>query len=341
MREGDEQMNVQVDAVTSSALQLARKSPDLDHLLIDVVEMAVPRPGPGQVLVEIVAAGVNPSDVKAALGHMPHAIWPRIPGRDFAGIVREGPSQMVGLEIWGGGGELGISQDGSHARWMALDQKAVRPKPANLSMEEAGTVGVPFITASEGLREAGGVQATDVVLVCGGNGKVGQAVIQLATMAGASVYAVEHTAQSLNGHRTRPVELFDSSAQDVAKLILDRTDGRGVDIVFNTVGSPYFEMANKVMAKQARQIFISTFDRAVPFDIFNFFRGRHKYIGIDTLALSSVDGARVFDKLKPKFEDGTLRPFPINPATCYQFADATKAYASVLHGSPDRVLLKP
>jgi hypothetical protein len=95
------------------------------------------------------------------------------------------------------------------------------------------------------------------------------------------------------------------------------------------------------MAKQARQIFISTFDRAVPFDIFNFFRGRHKYIGIDTLALSSVDGARIFDRLKLKFEEGLLKPFPINPATCYSLADAAKAYASVLRGTPDRVLLKP
>ena len=258
---------------------------------------------------EIVAAGVNPSDVKASLGHMPHAVWPRVPGRDFGGIVREGPKSMIGLEIWGGGGELGISQDGSHAKWMVLDQKAVREKPANFSMEEAGSIGVPFITAYEGLREAGGVQPTDVVLVCGGNGKVGQAAIQLATMAGAKVFAVEYNSQPLIGHTNAPVTMLDSSKDDVAAIVREQTGGHGADIVFNTVGSPYFELANKAMAKQARQIFISTFDRAVPFDIFNFFRGRHKYIGIDTLALSSVEGARIFDKLKQKFEEGLLKPF--------------------------------
>ena len=107
------------------------------------------------------------------------------------------------------------------------------------------------------------------------------------------------------------------------------------------MGSAYFEAANKAMAKQARQIFISTFDRAVPFDIFNFFRGSHKYIGIDTLALSSVDGARIFDRLKLKFEEGLLKPFPINPDCCYDLKDAAKAYASVLRGTPERVLLKP
>ena len=334
-------MNIQVDAKIARALRVTEKSPDLDNLRIDVVDVAVPRPGPGQVLVEIVAAGVNPSDVKATLGHMPHAIWPRTPGRDFGGIVREGPSSMIGMEIWGGGGELGITQDGSHAKWMVLDQKAVRAKPANFTMQEAGSIGVPFITAFEGLREAGGVQPTDVVLVCGGNGKVGQAVIQLATMAGAKVFAVEYNEQPLLAHTNAPVEMLNSAKDDVAAIVREKTGGHGADIVFNTVGSPYFEIANNAMAKQARQVFISTFDRAVPFDIFNFFRGRHKYIGIDTLALSSVEGARIFDKLKPKFEEGKLKPFPINPATVYGFADAAKAYASVLRGTSDRVLLVP
>ncbi len=334
-------MNIQANVTTGRALRVSQKSADIDHLLIEVAEIEVPRPGPGQVLVEIVAAGVNPSDVKASLGHMPHAVWPRTPGRDFGGIVREGPSNMVGMEVWGGGGELGITQDGSHSKWMVLDQKAVRAKPKNFSMEEAGSIGVPFITAYEGFREAGGVQATDVVLVCGGNGKVGQAAIQLATLAGAKVFAVEHTEQKLAGHVNASVEMLNGAAQDVAAIVREKTDSHGADIVFNTVGSPYFDVANKAMANQARQIFISTFDRAVPFDIFNFFRGRHKYIGIDTLALSSVDGARIFDKLKPKFEDGSLKPFRINPDSCYGFADASKAYASVLRGTPDRVLLKP
>jgi NADPH:quinone reductase-like Zn-dependent oxidoreductase len=334
-------MNVQSKTVTGKALWVTEKSPDLDNLLIDVIEPAIPQHGPGQVLVEIRAAGVNPSDVKASLGHMPHAVWPRVPGRDFAGVVVDGPAHLIGKEIWGGGGELGITQNGSHAKYMALPQAAVREKPVNFSMEEAGSIGVPFITAFEGLREAGGVQPWDNVLVCGANGKVGQAAIQLATMAGATVFGVEYKPMEFLGHSAQPIEMFDSSSQDVAELVRQKTGGRGADIVFNTVGSPYFEMANKALAKQGRQVFISTFDRAVDFDIFTFFRGRHKFIGIDTLALDSVYGAKIFDVLKPKFEAGVLKPFPINPETVYGFDDAAKAYASVLRATPERVILKP
>lgn len=334
-------MNVQSKTVTGKALWVTEKSPDLDNLLIDVIEPAIPQHGPGQVLVEIRAAGVNPSDVKASLGHMPHAVWPRVPGRDFAGIVVDGPAHLIGKEIWGGGGELGITQNGSHAKYMALPQAAVREKPVNFTMEEAGSIGVPFITAFEGLREAGGVQPWDNVLVCGANGKVGQAAIQLATMAGATVFGVEYKPMEFLGHSAQPIEMFDNSSQDVAELVREKTGGRGADIVFNTVGSPYFEMANKALAKQGRQVFISTFDRAVDFDIFTFFRGRHKFIGIDTLALDSVYGAKIFDVLKPKFEAGVLKPFPINPETVYGFDDAAKAYASVLRATPERVILKP
>ena len=112
-----------------------------------------------------------------------------------------------------------------------------------------------FITAYEGLLEAGGAQPTDVVLVCGGNGKVGQAAIQLATMAGAKVFAVEYNGQPLRGHANGPVTMLNSAVDDVAAVVRDMTGGHGADIVFNTVGSPYFEIANKAMAKQARQIF--------------------------------------------------------------------------------------
>lgn len=322
------------------AVRVTEKSPDLDNIKVEIVTIDPPKISADQVLIEVIAAGVNPSDVKAALGHMPHAIWPRTPGRDFGGIVREGPSELIGKEVWGGGGELGISRDGTHSRWLALDIAAVREKPKNFSMEQAGSTGVPFITAHEGLREAA-MTADDTVLVCAGNGKVGQAVIQLATMAGATVYAVGRNSQGYIGHSCKPIEMLDNSSQDVEQILRDKTDGRGVSLVFNTVGSPYFELANKVMAKQARMVLISTFDRAVPFDIFNFFRGRHKYIGMDTLALNSTYGAGIFDDLKPKFEDGTLQPFPIVEGNCYSLDDAATAYQAVLRGSRDRVLLKP
>src|SRR5206468_10874404 len=108
----------------------------------------------GEVVGGVRAAGVNPWDVKAGLGGMPHAVRPGTAGRDWAGSVVAGPDG-VGREVWGSGGELGIKRDGTHARYLRLRPEAVVAKPSRISLEEAGALGVPFVTAGGGLGRAG------------------------------------------------------------------------------------------------------------------------------------------------------------------------------------------
>src|SRR6266404_2996004 len=334
-------MAVQMNTnIITRAIRVESKSSDVEQLHLCCVDVAL-ETDPFAAVVEIVSAGVNPSDVKAVLGAMPHATWPRTPGRDYAGIVRQGPTELIGKEVWGSGGELGMRRDGTHARHVVVRAGDVRLKPSTVSMREAGAVGVPFITAYEGLRGAGGVERGDVVLVLGGNGKVGQAAIQLAAMSGAHVFAVERTAEPFVGHATGPVDMIDASITDIAAYVRDRTSGRGADIVYNTVGSPYVTAACQAMGHGARHILISTVERAVPFDIFAFYRGRHKFIGIDTLALDSGYGAAVLDTLRPGFESRTLRPFPVLAVNIYPLARAAEAYRAVLAGAQERVVLDP
>lgn len=328
-------------AGTAPALRLHHKANGVEALAPSVEPVAIPVPGPAQCLVEVKASGVNMSDVKAALGHMPYAIWPRTPGRDYAGVVLEGPAHLIGKEVWGSSGELGIRRDGTHTKYLVVSADEIFEKPSTVTLDEAGAIGVPFITAYEGLESAGGVKPTDVVLVLGGNGKVGQAVVQLATRAGARVFAVERTAEPYMGHATGPVDMIDASSQDIAATVRERTGGHGADIVFNTVGSPYFEAACAAMAAEARQLFISTIDRAVPFDIFRFFRGRHRFIGIDSLALNGAACGRILEALRPGFESGALKAFPVHSGATYALADAARAYAEVWNSSRDRIVLRP
>jgi len=324
-----------------NAIRVTEKSETVDAVKLNLATLDMPAATSDTCVVEVRSAGVNPSDVKAVLGLMPHAVWPRTPGRDYGGIVVDGPKSLVGKEVWGSGGELGIRRDGTHARYLQLPIEAVREKPAAVPLLEAGAIGVPFITAYEGLRRAGWPKEGDVVLVFGGNGKVGQATIQLATRAGARVFAVERTAEQYRGHANGPVHMIDASAGNVVEQVRDMTGGHGADIVYNTVGSPYFDQANRAMAIGARQIFISTIDKAVPFDIFSFYRGQHTYVGIDTLALDSIAGARILDELAVGFEDGTLRPFPVHQDYLYTLQNAADAYKAVLTGARERVVIKP
>jgi len=292
------------------------------------LEQAELRRGDDQAVVAIAAAAVNPSDAKAALGLMPHAVWPRTPGRDYAGTVIDGPSDLVGTEVWGSSGELGIRRDGTHATHLVIEVAAIRRKPERLSLAQAGGIGVPFVTAWEGFRRAGLPAAGQTVLVMGANGKVGQAACQIAEWRGARVLGV--------ARRPAPGEI--DAASDVAAEVRAATDGKGADIVFNTVGDPYFQAAHRSLALGGRQILIAAVDRIVQFNIFEFYRGRHTYVGIDTLALTSVDTAEVLDRLAPGFDTGALRPFPVMPCL---LRDAATAYAAVLDGARERYVLVP
>src|SRR5580698_3709429 len=82
--------------------------------------LATPTPAEGELLVEIAAASVNPSDIKNVQGHMHQTTLPRTPGRDFAGTVIAGPADRIGHQVWGTGGDLGFTRDGSHATHLLI-----------------------------------------------------------------------------------------------------------------------------------------------------------------------------------------------------------------------------
>ena len=324
---------------TTRALRVAEKPADVDALKLEAVPQSEPSTPAGHAVVRVQAAGVNPSDVKAALGAMPQAVWPRTPGRDFAGTVVAGPSRWIGREVWGSGGDLGITRDGSHAAYLVLPEAALFERPKAISVTEAGAVGVPFVTAYEGFRRSGMPQAGQTVLVLGANGKVGQAAVQLAAQAGASVIALQRRAAPFEGFACAPVEVIDARNTDVAAKVRELTDGRGADIAYNTVGSAYFEAANQSMAKGATQIFIATQDRAVAFDIFAFYRRMHTFVGIDSLALDCVAASAQLNAMRNGFERGTLQPFRV--ARSFALDAAAAAYQQALSGSADRVVLHP
>src|SRR6201999_3026969 len=152
-------------------VRLLAKADDAASIAPSIEHRALSRTA-NEVLIEVRAAAVNPSDVKAATGLMPYAVFPRTPGRDFAGVVVEGPPEWVGREVFGSSGDLGIRRDGTHATHLVVEAAALVEKPASISMEEAAGIGVPFVTAIEGFRRAGMPTAGDTALIMGLNGKV-------------------------------------------------------------------------------------------------------------------------------------------------------------------------
>jgi NADPH:quinone reductase-like Zn-dependent oxidoreductase len=328
-------------SVDAHVLRLEAKAGDANAVQPQLTTLRLDRDRDEDALVEIAAAGVNPSDVKAAMGMMPYAVFPRTPGRDFAGRVIEGPRELIGVEVFGSSGDLGIRRDGTHASHLVVEAKALVAKPQNMSLQEAAGIGVPFVTAAEGFSRAGFPQSGETVLIMGVNGKVGQAAAQIATWRGARVIGAVRKAEAYEGHSSGPVDIIDSSSRDVADGVRGMTNGHGADIVFNTVGDPYFQAAHKSLAKKGRQILIAAIKPVVEFNIFEFYRGRHTYVGIDTLALSSTETGDVLRNLLPGFESGALKPFAIETSSVYPLAKAGEAYRAVMDSARNRVLFDP
>jgi NADPH:quinone reductase-like Zn-dependent oxidoreductase len=326
--------------VEARCVRLPAKAENVDSIAPVVERRALTR-SLNELLIEIKAAAVNPSDVKAATGLMPYAVFPRTPGRDYAGIVVDGPADWIGRDVFGSSGDLGIRRDGTHASHLVVETEAVVDKPRAIGWEEAAGIGVPFVTAMEGLRRAGMPKPGETVLVMGVNGKVGQAAVQIATWHGAHVIGVVRRHEPYEGHSNAPVEVIDASSTDVAARVRELTAGKGADIVYNTVGDPFFQAAHKSLALRGRQILIAAVDRIVQFNILEFYRGQHTYVGIDTLGLSSVATGAVLRELAPGFAAGHLKPFPIKATAVFPLERAKEAFMAVAGSSRDRVILKP
>ena len=115
-------------AVQARCVRLPAKAADAASIAPVVETQALSR-GENDLLIEVRAAAVNPSDVKAATGLMPYAVFPRTPGRDYAGVVIDGPPGWIGREVFGSSGDLGIRRDGTHATHLVVEADAVVEKP--------------------------------------------------------------------------------------------------------------------------------------------------------------------------------------------------------------------
>src|ERR1700756_4031540 len=156
------------DIVEATCVRLNAKAADVSSIAPAIERQSLSRRA-DEVVVAIEAAGVNPSDVKAATGLMPYAVFPRTPGRDFAGRVIDGPREWIGRSVFGTSGELGIRRDGSHASHLVVEAEALVVKPLEIFQAEEAGIGVPFVTAIEVFRRSGIPKPGEHVLVLGVN----------------------------------------------------------------------------------------------------------------------------------------------------------------------------
>ncbi|GGD70280.1 quinone oxidoreductase family protein [Caballeronia grimmiae] len=289
---------------------------------------------PGIAIVEMRAASINPSDVKNVAGRMSQTTLPRTPGRDYSGVVIDGPEQWLGKDVWGSGGDTGFTCDGTHAEQIAVPVASLREKPRTLTHAQAAAIGVNFITAWSAIVEAAQVQSGDTVAIIGLGG-VGGAAAQIARHIGARIIGVAR------GTRPNPHvdELIDISTGDAVDKLRALTGG-GASVVLDTVGGSMFETAVRMLALRGRLVEISATDRRqVGFDLADFYHNESRLFGVDSLKRDLTAAASILEALRPGFEDGSYLPPVI--AQTFPLAEAIAAYRAVEAGRPGRIVLTP
>ncbi len=222
-----------------AVLMTAAGSPEVLQL------QEVPKPtlplGNSELLVRLVAAGVNPIDTKLRQrGTFYPEQMPAILGCDGAGIVEAVGAGVerfrVGDEVYFCYGGLGAHQ-GNYAEYTVVDERFVARKPASVSFAEAAAAPLVLITAWEALYERGRLAPGERVLIHAGAGGVGHVAIQLAKLKGASVCTTVSSQEKANFVKELGAdEVIFYQETDFVDAVLSWTDGEGVDLAFDTVG---------------------------------------------------------------------------------------------------------
>jgi NADPH2:quinone reductase len=291
---------------------------------LSLQDIANPELRPGEVLVEVHASAINPSDVKNVAGSF-NASLPTTPGRDYAGVVVAGDPAWRGKKVWGSGAGFGMARNGAHAQFLPVVSDWLSEMPASLSMEQAAAVGAPYVTAWTTLIDAAKLQAGETVLITGAAGAVGRAATQIGRWKKARVIGAIHSGQAPGADA-----VVHTKEQDLPTEIKALTDGKGVNVVLDTVGGSLFEAALKSLAFDGRQVAISSVGtRRVEFDLVDFYRGRQRLIGVDTAKLAGVEIARIMDALRVGFDDGIFQSPAIRT---WRLDQAVEAYGLVEKG---------
>jgi NADPH:quinone reductase len=294
-------------------------------------EVPAPTPGPGEVLVRVAATTLNFNDVDGVRGRYRtvRPPLPYTPGMEVLGTVEgagEGATDRIGRRVVAipGGAFGGYAEFAVGPSAMAFEM----PPQSALPDTPAAALYFPFHLSWLALHERARIQAGETVLIHAAAGGIGSAAVQLASLVGARVIATAGSAEKLDLCRSLGASVaINYRETDFADAVLEATDGRGVDVAFDSVGGEVTTKTFRCMAFNGRHLLVGfasgieaedegIVPRPVLFGNFSLFGVCHAYVD-DPAALkamtgynfpSHADGERVHAAILELVLDGSLRP---------------------------------
>jgi NADPH2:quinone reductase len=281
--------------------------------VLRLAERPDPTPGPGEVLVEVAAAGVNRPDVLQRRGlYAPPPGASDIPGLEVAGRV-----SAVGEGVaWPTPGTpvCALLSGGGYAELAVAPALQCLPVPGPLSVVEAAAVPETFFTVWTNVFERGALKPGEVLLVHGGSGGIGTTAIMLGRALGARVLATAGSPAKCEACERLGAEVaIDHGLQDFVAVVKERTGGRGADVILDMVGGPYVARNLAALAPEGRLVQIAFLQGSkAEVDLMPLMVKRQTITGSTLRPRSVEEKGHIADALRrqvwPLLEEGRLKP---------------------------------
>ena len=222
---------------------------------VEVREVAIPEPGPGQVRIKVSATSINFPDLLLCQGKYQLKLEPPFtPGMDIAGTIDalgEDVGQFsLGDEVCGG------ARFGGFADYAIVSAEGLQQKPESMSFEQAASYSAAYLTAYVALVRRGRLHAGETLLVHGASGGVGMAAVDVGKLLGATVIATGGSDEKLAKVKAYGADHVINTADGFRTKIKDLTEGRGADVIYDPVGGDVFDESVRCIAFDGRLLVI-------------------------------------------------------------------------------------
>ena len=307
--------------------------------VLKLEEVPTPKPGAGQVLVRIHAAGVNPYDTYMRSGtYAQKPALPYTPGSDGAGVleaVGEGVKKVKpGDRVY-----TAKTITGAYAEYALALEEQVHPLPAKISFSQGAGVWVPYGTAYHALIHSAKAHASETVLVHGASGGVGSAAVQMARAMGLTVFGTAGTPRGRDlVKREGAHQVFDHGKPGYQEEILKATDGRGVDVILEMLANVNLARDLTLLAIRGRVIVIGNRGE-VAINARELMARRASIRAFTLWGITPAEEADIHAGLIAGLEYGTLRPVVGKELP---LAEAARAHKEILEpGASGKIVLVP
>ena len=276
--------------------------------VLKLEEVPDPQPGPGQVVVRVHAAGVNPVEAYIRTGtYAAKPNLPYTPGADGAGVVIKLGPEVKRLKA-GDRVFFTATRTGAYAEQALCDEPKVHPLPDHVSFEQGAAMGVPYGTAYRGLFQRADAKPAETVLVHGASGGVGTAAVQLALAAGMTVIGTAGSDEGMKLAKQQGAHhVLNHSSAGYLDELKKLTDGRGVDVIVELLANKNLANDLNVLAKKGRVAVIGN-RGTIEINPRDAMMREADIRGVTLVNTSEQEYREMYAALAAGLENGTLKP---------------------------------